>query len=121
MCAVYLVYAYTVLNMELDLQSLFGLHVHSCTNWLRHRNPCKIDISLGPLEYTYQFSTIAFFDHYILFVASTSGPAYFQELLGLKYLKSFMRIRIRNLFDPGSGIKKILIRIRDTGIKIPLY
>jgi hypothetical protein len=23
------------LNMELDLQSLFGLHVHSCTHWLR--------------------------------------------------------------------------------------
>jgi hypothetical protein len=21
--------------MELDLQSLFGLHVHSCTHWLR--------------------------------------------------------------------------------------
>jgi hypothetical protein len=26
------------LNMELDLQSLFGLHVHSCTRWLRPRN-----------------------------------------------------------------------------------
>jgi hypothetical protein len=25
--------------MELDLQSLFGLHVHSCTHWLRTRNP----------------------------------------------------------------------------------
>jgi hypothetical protein len=25
--------------MELDLQSLFGLHVHLCTNWLRPRNP----------------------------------------------------------------------------------
>ncbi len=23
------------LNMELDLQSLLGLHVHSCTHWLR--------------------------------------------------------------------------------------
>jgi hypothetical protein len=23
------------LNMELDLKSLFGLHVHSCTHWLR--------------------------------------------------------------------------------------
>ncbi len=23
------------LNMGLDLQSLFGLHVHSCTHWLR--------------------------------------------------------------------------------------
>jgi hypothetical protein len=23
------------LNMELDLQSLFGLHVLSCTHWLR--------------------------------------------------------------------------------------
>jgi hypothetical protein len=21
--------------MELDLKSLFGLHVHSCTNWLK--------------------------------------------------------------------------------------
>ncbi len=27
------------LNMELDLQSLFGLHVHSCTHWLRPRTP----------------------------------------------------------------------------------
>ncbi len=26
------------LNMELHLQSLFGLHVHSCTHWLRSRN-----------------------------------------------------------------------------------
>jgi hypothetical protein len=25
------------LNMELDLQSLFGLHVYICTHWLRHR------------------------------------------------------------------------------------
>ncbi len=25
--------------MELDLQSLFGLHVHSCTYWLRPYNP----------------------------------------------------------------------------------
>ncbi len=27
------------LNMELDRQSLFGLHVHSCTHWLRARHP----------------------------------------------------------------------------------
>jgi hypothetical protein len=27
------------LNIELDLQSIFGLHVHSCTHWLRLRNP----------------------------------------------------------------------------------
>jgi hypothetical protein len=27
------------LNMELDLQSLFGLHEHSCTQWQRPRNP----------------------------------------------------------------------------------
>jgi hypothetical protein len=26
-------------NMELDFQCLFGLHVYSCTNWLRPRNP----------------------------------------------------------------------------------
>ncbi len=26
------------LNMELDLQSLFGFHVYSCTHWLRPRN-----------------------------------------------------------------------------------
>ncbi len=25
--------------MELDLQSLFGLHVHSCTHWLRPPQP----------------------------------------------------------------------------------
>ncbi len=28
------------LNMELDLQSLFGLHVHRCTHWLSPR-PCN--------------------------------------------------------------------------------
>jgi len=27
------------LNMQLDPQSLFGLHVHSYTHWLRLRNP----------------------------------------------------------------------------------
>jgi hypothetical protein len=27
-----------MLNMELDLQHLFGLHVNSCTHWLRPRN-----------------------------------------------------------------------------------
>jgi hypothetical protein len=27
------------LNIELDLQSIFWLHVHSCTHWLRPRNP----------------------------------------------------------------------------------
>ncbi len=26
------------LDMELDLQSLFGLHVHSCAHWLRPHN-----------------------------------------------------------------------------------
>ncbi len=26
------------LSMEIDLQSLFGFHVHSCTHWLRPRN-----------------------------------------------------------------------------------
>jgi hypothetical protein len=30
-----------MLNMELDLQKVyvFGLHVHSCTHWLRPRTP----------------------------------------------------------------------------------
>ncbi len=31
-------HTYCGFNMELDLQSLFGLHVHSCTHWLRPRN-----------------------------------------------------------------------------------
>jgi hypothetical protein len=26
------------LNIELDFQSLFGLHVHSCIHWMRPRN-----------------------------------------------------------------------------------
>ncbi len=30
------------LNMELDLQSFFGLHVYSCTHWLRPRKPPRI-------------------------------------------------------------------------------
>jgi hypothetical protein len=32
-------YRRTELNIELDLQSLFRLHVHNCTYWLRPRNP----------------------------------------------------------------------------------
>jgi hypothetical protein len=27
------------INMELDRQSLFGLHMHNCTHWLRARKP----------------------------------------------------------------------------------
>ncbi len=34
-----MVWSYHRLNMEIDLQSLFGLHVHSCYHWLRTRNP----------------------------------------------------------------------------------
>ena len=36
---IFLQYSIHRLNMELDLQSFFGLHVHSCTHWLRPRNP----------------------------------------------------------------------------------
>jgi hypothetical protein len=35
----YLVHVHHRLNIELDLQSLFGLHVYSCPHWLRPRNP----------------------------------------------------------------------------------
>jgi hypothetical protein len=31
--------SYHRLNMDLDLQSLFGLHVHRCTHWPRPLNP----------------------------------------------------------------------------------
>jgi hypothetical protein len=37
------------LNMELDLQSLFGLHVHSCTHWLSPAFGASL-WSPGPLE-----------------------------------------------------------------------
>jgi hypothetical protein len=30
------------MNMELDLQSLFGLQVFSCTHWLRPRNSLSL-------------------------------------------------------------------------------
>ncbi len=33
------------LNMELDLQSLFGLHVHSCTHWLRPHSNTRAVVS----------------------------------------------------------------------------
>ncbi len=33
--------------MELDLQSLFGLHVHSCTHWLRSSRPPPFPPHLG--------------------------------------------------------------------------
>ncbi len=36
--ASFIIYSHK-LNMELDLQSLFGLHMHSCNYWLRPRNP----------------------------------------------------------------------------------
>ncbi len=40
---------YQRLNMELDLQSLFGLHMHSRTHWLRLRNPppCNPSPTMG--------------------------------------------------------------------------
>jgi hypothetical protein len=38
--------------MELDLQSLFGLHVCSCTHWLRPRNPRPPPIPLHFGSYT---------------------------------------------------------------------
>jgi hypothetical protein len=41
------VYTRHRLNMELDLQSLFGLHVHSCTRWLRPRNPSPHPSAFG--------------------------------------------------------------------------
>jgi hypothetical protein len=34
------------LNIELDLQSLFGLHVHSCSHWLRPCNPSPPHLGL---------------------------------------------------------------------------
>ncbi len=39
--------------------------------------------------------------------------AYRNNILGLKYLNPLIRIRIRDLFDPGSGILDGKIRIRD--------
>ncbi len=36
------------LNMELELQSLFGLHVHSCTHWLRPWLRPRIPPPLSP-------------------------------------------------------------------------
>ena len=72
------------LNMELHLQSLFGLHVHSCTHWLRPRNSpppsptiwahlwgrywsAKIDdISLWPSLYLQTF--------YSIFSLTEQGP-----------------------------------------------
>jgi hypothetical protein len=33
------IYTFQRLNMELDLLSLFGHHVYSCTHWLRPRPP----------------------------------------------------------------------------------
>jgi hypothetical protein len=63
------------LNRELDLQCLFGLHVHSCTHWLRPRNSpspriwphiqgrywsAKIDdISLWPPSLTLRISKLS--------------------------------------------------------------
>ncbi len=41
-CTEYVSFFYSFkhrLNMELDLQSIFGLHVHSCTHLLRLPNP----------------------------------------------------------------------------------
>jgi hypothetical protein len=38
------------INIELDLQSLFGLHVYSCTHWLRpHNSPAFGLIYVGAI------------------------------------------------------------------------
>jgi hypothetical protein len=34
-------------TMEIDIQSLFGLHWHSCTHLLRPRNPLPPPLALG--------------------------------------------------------------------------
>jgi hypothetical protein len=39
------------LNIELDLQSLFELYVHSCTHWLRLRNSPPPPPHLGSYVY----------------------------------------------------------------------
>jgi hypothetical protein len=38
---------YLLLNMEFDLQSLFRLHVHSCSHWLFPRNPNLLPPAFG--------------------------------------------------------------------------
>jgi hypothetical protein len=60
--------------MELDLQSLFGLHVHSCTHWLRPRNPHPLPLHLG----SYTMALLVSQDKRHLFVP----PAY---KVSLKY------------------------------------
>jgi hypothetical protein len=53
------------LNMELDLQSLFGLHVHSCTHWLRVRPrnspipPAYVPIYEGAIGAIFPFSQVS--------------------------------------------------------------
>ncbi len=52
--------------MELDLQSLFELHVHSCSRWLRDRNPPPSSPQLG----SYTRALVVSQDRWHLFVPS---------------------------------------------------
>ncbi len=59
--------AYIRLNMELDIRSLFGLHVYSCTHWLRPRPPPPPDMS------SYTRALLVSQDRRHLFVAPPEG------------------------------------------------
>ncbi len=61
--------------MELDLQSLFELHVHSCTHWLRPRNPL---IAMNHSFYFHAFGLLA-----LLFRASLPRQAAWVQMLFL--------------------------------------
>ncbi len=93
-----------VLNIELDLQSLFGIHLHSFTHWLRpHKHPPSIwaqirgrywsanidDISLWPpvctvLDCTHSLISYLFTTAYTLWKA-VPGDWRFFLLLNIRF------------------------------------
>ncbi len=85
--------------MELDLQSLFGLHVHSCTYWLRPRKPSpppRIWAHIRGRYCSYKIDDISLWPHDSMFLARrwtrvklpTFGQLKWPPLVGRPFVSS---------------------------------
>ncbi len=102
------------LNMELDLQSLFWLHVHSCTHWLRDRASPPPPPHLGSKARALLVSQ----DRRHLFVTPLGTGHGFNFSWFLRHKKALrleVQVPVWRIRDPGSG--KNLFRIPDPGVK----
>ncbi len=84
--------------MEFDLQSLFGLHVHSCTRWPRSRNPPHLG--------SFTRSVLVCQDRRHLFVTplARNPPAYDPDFIGWTLWGTCWRKRWKILYGTGKTL-----------------